>query len=312
MRSWFFSQRGRATVVAMAGMLASTALAAAPHRPPITGIAHVTLAAQSLDTDKAFYMRSLGFDMAPSVEYPGGLTFFGDRLQAVDVHRAASPNEQAFDHAAWATPNAEGMRAYLASKGVAVPGAVTRLQDGAKYFLTKDPEGNTVEFYQAPPGGDHRLHHAARSISGRIIHVGFIVRSVQNEDRFYKDILGFHLYWEGGMKDGALDFVAMQVPDGTDWVEYMLNAGPHPSHHQLGVDDHLSLGVENMDATVAELQKRGFPPNAQHNKQDGRDGKWQLNLYDPDDVRIEYMEFRPHEKPCCHAFEGRQPGPGQQ
>ena len=41
----------------------------------------------------------------------------------------------------------------------------------------------------------------------------------------------------------------------------------------------------------------------------GRDGKWQLNLYDPDDTRIEFMEFTPKEKPCCSEFTGPHPGP---
>ena len=40
----------------------------------------------------------------------------------------------------------------------------------------------------------------------------------------------------------------------------------------------------------------------------GRDGKWQLNLYDPDFTRIELMEFKPIEKPCCSEFQGRHPG----
>ena len=31
----------------------------------------------------------------------------------------------------------------------------------------------------------------------------------------------------------------------------------------------------------------------------GRDGKWQLNLYDPDLTRVELMEFKPVRKPCC-------------
>jgi hypothetical protein len=40
----------------------------------------------------------------------------------------------------------------------------------------------------------------------------------------------------------------------------------------------------------------------------GRDGKWQLNLYDPDLTRIELMEFTPKEKPCCSEFQGQHPG----
>jgi hypothetical protein len=34
----------------------------------------------------------------------------------------------------------------------------------------------------------------------------------------------------------------------------------------------------------------------------GRDGKWQVNLYDPDGIRAEPMEFQPSAKSCCSPF----------
>ena len=39
----------------------------------------------------------------------------------------------------------------------------------------------------------------------------------------------------------------------------------------------------------------------------GKDGKWQLNLFDPNLSRIELMEFKPVEKPCCSEFTGPHP-----
>jgi catechol 2,3-dioxygenase-like lactoylglutathione lyase family enzyme len=278
-----------------------------PQRPAITGIAHIALAAQSLEADRAFYTHFLGWTAVASAEYPNGLRFYGDPRQSVVVHPASSPTELAFDHIAWATADANALRLYLKSKNVSVPASVTKMRNGEQYFRVHDPEGNVVEFLEHAPGADAHAHNMPGSISGRIIHAGFIVRSAAAENRFYKDILGFHLYWTGGMKDGVIDFVSMQVPNGTDWVEYMLNAPPTPSKHQLGVDDHFSLGVADMDPVVAEFQKRGFPPDGQTAKQMGRDGKVQLNEYDPDGVRIEYMEFNPRQAPCCHPFTGPQP-----
>jgi catechol 2,3-dioxygenase-like lactoylglutathione lyase family enzyme len=301
-----------ATAAAMFLAVLPATAQTAPQRPAITGIAHIALAAQSLEADRAFYTHYLGWKAVPSAEYPNGLRFYGDPRQSVVVHPAGSPSELAFDHIAWATADASALRLYLKSKGIAVPASVTRMRNGEQYFRVHDPEGNVVEFLQhAGPGSRPDAHDASGgmpgSISGRIIHAGFIVRSAAAENSFYKDILGFHLYWTGGMKDGVIDFVSMQVPNGTDWVEYMLNAPPTPSKHQLGVDDHFSLGVPDMDPVVAEFQKRGFPPNGQTAKQMGRDGKVQLNEYDPDGVRIEYMEFNPRQAPCCHPFTGPQP-----
>jgi len=39
----------------------------------------------------------------------------------------------------------------------------------------------------------------------------------------------------------------------------------------------------------------------------GRDGKRQLNVFDPDLTRIELMEFKPAEKPCCSDFTAPHP-----
>ena len=37
----------------------------------------------------------------------------------------------------------------------------------------------------------------------------------------------------------------------------------------------------------------------------GRDGKWQLNLYDPNLTRVELMEPKPVETPCCSPMKTR-------
>jgi len=103
------------------------------------------------------------------------------------------------------------------------------------------------------------------------------------------------------------DWVALQVPDGTDWLEYMLNVKPDPDLGTSGVMNHISLGVKDMKQAQAKLEARGWKPNAKEHAQMGRDGKWQLNLYDPDSTRIELMEFTPAEKPCCSEFQGPHP-----
>ena len=298
----------RLCAAAAALLLSATALLAAPERPAITGIAHVEIATQDLQASRAFYTHFLGWNAVASPRFPDGARFYGNPGQTVDVHPAKSPGELAFEAVSFATANADAMRLYLKSKGVAVPASVSRLPDGEQYFRVQDPEGNNIEFAQRVPAVMHGAK-APDSISGRIIHVGFIVKSAPAEDHFFKDILGFRLYWTGGMKDGITDFFSIQVPDGTDWLEYMLNTGPNPSKHQIGVSDHFSLGVVNMDTVTAAFQQRGFPPNGQKAKQMGRDGKNQLNVYDPDDVRVEYMEFKPAEKPCCHEFTAPHPSP---
>jgi hypothetical protein len=109
------------------------------------------------------------------------------------------------------------------------------------------------------------------------------------------------------MKPDKTDWVAMQVPDGTDWLEYMLNVEPQPSLRTTGVMNHISLGVVDMRKAQAAVESRGWDPHGDQHIQMGKDGKWQLNLFDPDYSRIELMEFTPVEKPCCSDFQGPHP-----
>lgn len=297
-------------ILACTGAATSAQTKSVP-RPRITGIAGIGLAAQNLSADRTFYVNMLGWTAAPSIEAAGGMRFYGVPRQWVEVLPAKSPSEQPFQYIAFATSDAKQMRVYLAQHGIAVPARVTRWKDGSQGFSVKDPEGNNVEFVQLGPFPEHSAP-SPRAISSRMIHAGFLVHSASVEDSFYKKLLGFRLYWTGGMKDGVTDFFSLQVPNGTDWIEYMLNVPANPSHREMGVVDHFSLGVADINTVVAKLSQRGWKPSPGSHKQMGRDGKWQLNVYDPDEVRIEFMQFRPSQKPCCSPFMGPHPQPDQQ
>ena len=175
----------------------------------------------------------------------------------------------------------------------------------------EDPEGNVLEFWPASVSVTTKMIQTNNLPDGsfpkRIIHAGSVVKNRSAMDHFYKDILGFRLYWHGGMKDGETDWVDMQVPDGTDWIEYMLNVPENADKHLLGVMNHIALGVPDVRAAAKELQTKGMKLPEQ--PQIGRDGKWQLNLYDPDGTRVELMEFTPVEKPCCSEYTGPHPKP---
>jgi catechol 2,3-dioxygenase-like lactoylglutathione lyase family enzyme len=221
------------------------------------------------------------------------------------------------DHIAFRTNDAEAMRRYLQGHGVPVPDHinVSAGEDKVKWLEVEDFEGNKVQFVEEsktsalpPTPPDPKLvgHH--------IIHLGMAIRSRAEADSFYRDVLGFHLYWHGGMDPTKTDWVAMQVPDGTDWLEYMLTSGQsgggipvHISQNALGVLNHLSVGVPNMAAAVATLKSENRVGPRASGPQIGKDGKWQFNDFDPDGTRLEYMEFTPVQKPCCSDFTGPHP-----
>ena len=148
----------------------------------------------------------------------------------------------------------------------------------------------------------------ARRLSTHIMHAGYEVHDRALLDHFYKDILGFHLYWQGGPKDGEVDWVMMQVPDGTDWIEYMLYLPSNPTRSQLGSADHMAPGVVSVAELQKRLEERGWtPPDGRNPQVFGHDGKLQLDLHDPDGTRVEFMEFKPSRTACCAPYTGEHP-----
>jgi catechol 2,3-dioxygenase-like lactoylglutathione lyase family enzyme len=275
-----------------------------PSRPRILGIDHVSFYTTAPEGVRKLYADLLGLAAATPVE-PGGLVRYMIGRQWVGYSLAPDPKAtDRMDHVAFATDNIVILRRYLVEKGIKV-GQIEGRPDHSLSFLVKDPEGHPIEFVERGKG---EASAAASAVSRHMIHTGFVVYHKDAEDHFYRDILGFRLYWHGHDKpDTSDDWVAMQVPDGTDWLEYMLNQPEHMDLQLTGVMNHISLGVADMKAAQALMQSHGWKPHGDEQAEIGKDGKWQLDVYDPDLTRVELMEFKPVEKPCCNDFTGPHP-----
>jgi len=280
-------------------------LAPAQTRPRITGVAHIGLHTDNLDAARRFYGQQLGYEEAFKLDRPeGGLMLVYFKVndhQYIEVFPDwKGPEQLVLSHIAFETDNAQQLRDYLAAKGVKVPDTLRTGLDGNLSFMIKDPDGHDVEFVQYLPGSLHSRNFGkflpATRVSERIIHVGTTVSDRATFDALYRDILGFHEFWHGGMTDDRTDWIDMRVPDGTDWFEYMLNV-KNPTARTLGVMNHMALGVPSVQDGYKTVMDRGLNPSQP--PKIGRDGKWQLNLYDPNLTRAELMEPKPVEKPCC-------------
>jgi catechol 2,3-dioxygenase-like lactoylglutathione lyase family enzyme len=214
-----------------------------------------------------------------------------------------SPDQNGPDRVGFLTDDVNSMRAYLAGRKIKTE--IVQDESGTQYFEISDPENHHLAFVSSFEDADYVFS----AVSQSLIHTGFVAHDRTVEDKFYKDTLGFHVYWHGGMKEGEDNWVDMQVPDGTDWIEYMLGVSPNASHKTLGVMNHIALGVPDIHAAQQQLIKNGWKPTEE--PKIGHDGKWQLNLYDPDETRVELMEFKPTKEPCCSPYTGPHPGPKQ-
>lgn len=307
-------------------------------RPAILGISNMGVYTGDSAKAERFYVDQLGLKKGADPYNPLGARYYVNQEQFIEVlPLPADAGVNRLDHVGYLTANAEKLRQYLAGHSVAVPGSVQHASDGSQWFAVKDPEGNTVQFVQpsakilaVKDTGALYAMGGASPIGHRIIHVGFSVHSREAEDAFYRAILGFQPYWHGGMQPDRTDWVSQQVPDGHDWLEYMLTVGSSPapsgsdiiaadgsgksskapiSQKALGVLDHFSLGVVNMEKSVTTLSAENRLGGVDARPQMGKDGKWQFNLYDPDMVRVELMEFSAVEKPCCSNFTASNPSP---
>lgn len=292
--------------VAIIAVLSALSASAQVKRPPIVGVAHIGLKTDDMAAARKFYTGVLGFQEPFSLNNPDGtlmLTYFKvNDHQYIEVFPTLKdPKEDRLSHISFETTDAEQLREYLASKGVQVPDKLEEDRlDHDRGFDVTDPDGHDVEFMEYVPGSLHEKAFGKflpdTRISNRIIHVGVTVHDQAAADRFYKDILGFKEIWHGGMTDKETDWVDMRVPEGTDWLEYMLNV-EHPDVRTLGVMHHMALGVPSVKAAYEIVSKRGY--KSKEKPQIGRDGKWQYNLYDPNFTRVELMEPKPVKKPCC-------------
>jgi len=283
-------------------------------RPKITGISHLAVYTSDPAATDHYYREIIGAAKLPDPEDPRGVRYAFNATQFVEV-LPLPPGQgiNRLDHTAYITSDAEGLRKYLSAKAWKTPPKVEKGADGSKWFTVLDPEGNKVEFVE-PPGTPKEI--TAPDVIGRhIIHIGIMVHSRAVEDTFYRDLLGFRPYWYGGMVENRIDWVSQQTPDSHDWMEYMLVHDTASSGipatmtlHNLGVLDHLSIGVNSVEAAHKTLEA-GNRLNGVHDAhtQIGRDGKGQFNLYDPDGIRLELMNFHATEKPCCSQFTADDP-----
>ncbi len=288
-----------------AAVLVATALAVSPahcqevKRPRITGVAHIAVYAHDVDRTVAFYRDFLGYAEPFRLKRPSGelhLAFvkINDR-QFVEVFPEKAAESDRLNHISLEVEDAEAMRLYLASRGVKVPEKVPVGRIGNANFNIVDPDGHTVEIVQYLPDGRTARQRGNdlpdSRISPRIMHVGIAVASLEPAMAFYRDVLGCEETWRGSSKGKELNWVNVRVPNGDDYVEFMLYKET-PTLSRLGTMHHLCLEVPDIDKARTTLE--GRPARKDYSRdleiKTGTNRKRQLNLYDPDGTRIELME----------------------
>ena len=284
-----------------AGFLMTPSLWSDPkaQRPKILGVAHVAFYVSDLNKTRAFYKDFLGFEEPFALKKPDG----SDRIAFIKINErqyielfAEPPKADGqLNHISIYTANADQMRDYLASQGVPVPDKVGKGKTGNKNFNIRDPDNHTVEIVEYQPDSwtarEAGKFVPATRVSDHMAHAGILVASLDQSMKFYRDILGFQEFWRGSSSGKELSWVNMRVPDGDDYIEFMLYKTT-PTEQQRSVKNHICLVTPDIEKAVATLELRAAKANytAKIEIKTGTNRKRQANLFDPDGTRVELME----------------------
>lgn len=123
---------------------------------PTTGMRHIALTVQNLESAERFYVELMGMEVEwrpdPDNVY---LTSGNDNLA---LHRGqknfAPTGDQALDHLGFILKREEDVDdwyQFLVSDGIEMLTQPKTHRDGARSFYCKDPAGNTVQIIYHPP-----------------------------------------------------------------------------------------------------------------------------------------------------------------
>jgi catechol 2,3-dioxygenase-like lactoylglutathione lyase family enzyme len=268
-------------------------------RPPILGISHAAYFVSDLPKTLAFYTDFLGFAEPYDLKRPDGTVRIAfikiNDYQHIELFAEPPKDDGMLSHVSIYTDNAAQMRQYLASRNVKVPSQVGKGRTGDKNFNIKDPDGHTVEIVEYEPDGWAMKGRGTlmppTRISDHVMHVGILVGSLEDSMKFYGGILGFKEFWRGRASGKTLSWVDMRIPDGQDYIEFMLYRNL-PPQDKRGGQNHFSLVTPDIAKSVSTLESR--PAFKIYGKQIevkvGHNRQRQANIFDPDGTRIELME----------------------
>jgi catechol 2,3-dioxygenase-like lactoylglutathione lyase family enzyme len=272
----------------------------APARPKILGIAHIAFYVSDLARARSFWTDFLGYQECFNLKRKGSddvrIAFIKiNDYQYIELFAEKPRADRMLNHISFYTGNADAMRDYLAAKGVKVPDKVGKGQTGNKNYNVTDPDGNIVEIVEYQPDSwtarEKGKFMPDTRISDRIPHVGVLIGSVEAAANFYQGILGFNEIWRGGGgADKPLSWINERVPEGTDYLEFMLH-GATPEPEKYGSKNHLARTVPDCEKALAILKSRPASKNFKMEEMKvGVNRKRQVNLFDPDGSRVELME----------------------
>lgn len=259
-------------------------------RPAMWGIPKITFLVSNYSLAQRYYGEFLGFAKAFSYSSPLGEVVsykINDRQFIEFIQDPKAKEKDRLVSVSFETENAEQMRIYLKSKGITVPEEITIDGAGNKVFTVHDPSGIPVEFIE---WGLKSLHRASKGkflspnrISDRMHHVGLYSLKLEDNPKFYTEILGFKTILRVPEEmSQAPQILYFQMPGTAEFIEH------YPTDTRAF--SHPCFVAKDMQEVIYTLKER---------KKDeqlaapmiGKGRRWLLNIYTSDGTRVEFTEM---------------------
>ena len=164
---------------------------------------------------------------------------------------------------------------------------------GGRVFDVTDPDGHVVQFVQRDPGGPDGSAAPDRRISRRILHIGLTVKDPAAADRFYKDALRLlgDMARRTARRHDQLDQHARARRHRLPRIHALPDAPPEPASARIGAPRRAARPPTSSRRSKPSARARS-PAIRNHRATPniGVNNRWQLNVFDPDGTRVEFME----------------------
>jgi len=118
-------------------------------------------------------------------------------------------------------------------------------------------------------------------------HVNMTVSDVRRSAKFYGELLGWQVRWEGTTSQGQ---PAAHVGDERSYLAFFQSTGPSsapPDDYGLVGLNHFGLVVDDLAQAKDRLAQLGITPKAEQDYEPGR----RLYFLDPDGIEVELVEY---------------------
>ena len=263
--------------------------------PNIEGLGGATIRVSNLEASLGFYRDLLGFPVAFQLKDDSGKLLSSFLQVNDDQYIELTPNLEAGEDKRMTEIRFQVRDiATLPRLPLSTPPILGRDQARAIHFLS--PLEQPLGFIEYTPKSMEAQARdqfpKANRISRHLWHAGIVVnrKDVDAALLFYSSILGFQEFWRGGPEGAPTAWINMRIAGGRgDYVELMLSDG-NPDRKRLGSMQHICLRVPDIEAARHLVKERDAKGTQTQKPRVGRNGKWQLNLFDPDGTRVELME----------------------